>query len=122
MAEHTKGPWEVYPAPITSRADAIMELIEQAQATDSIASHIYLLNADGKCPAITGFGPKSEANAARIVACVNALEGLNPDAVRDVVRALEQIKTMRMVTDGGSISECRAIAARALASLEGGAS
>ena len=32
-----------------------------------------------------------KANAARIVACVNALAGLNPDAVADVVKALEDL-------------------------------
>ena len=32
---------------------------------------------------------EAEANAARIVSCVNALAGLNPDAVADVVAALE---------------------------------
>jgi hypothetical protein len=31
---------------------------------------------------------KGEANAERIVACVNALAGLNPEAVADVVEAL----------------------------------
>lgn len=29
------------------------------------------------------------ANAARIVACVNACEGINPEAVPDILRALE---------------------------------
>lgn len=116
MGEHTKGPWDVYPSPITSRADAIMELIEQAMATDSVSSHIYLLNAGGKCPAITGFGPTSKANAARIVACVNALEGYNPAAVRDVVEAL------RVAINRQGFSNVELIDARkALAALEGGA-
>ena len=34
------------------------------------------------------FGPNEEANAARIVACVNACEGINPDAVPDLFAAL----------------------------------
>lgn len=33
-----------------------------------------------------------EANAARIVACVNACEGINPEAVKDLLEALEAIK------------------------------
>ena len=34
---------------------------------------------------------ENPANAARIVACVNALEGLNPDAIADVVGFLKEI-------------------------------
>lgn len=33
------------------------------------------------------------ANAARIVACVNALDGLNPDAIADVVEALREAQS-----------------------------
>ena len=36
-------------------------------------------------------GPDAKANAARIVACWNALEGLNPDAIADVVAALRDL-------------------------------
>lgn len=32
-----------------------------------------------------------EANAARIVACVNALEGMNPDALAKLVEAVQTI-------------------------------
>jgi hypothetical protein len=34
-----------------------------------------------------------QANAARIVACVNALAGLNPEAIKDVVEALQCFTT-----------------------------
>jgi hypothetical protein len=33
------------------------------------------------------------ANAERIVACVNALAGLNPEAIKDVVEALEAVNS-----------------------------
>jgi hypothetical protein len=48
---------------------------------------------NGNGPYTYPLGRDSEtavANAARIVACVNALAGMNPDAVADVVAALEE--------------------------------
>lgn len=39
-----------------------------------------------ECPASSG-----EANAARIVACVNNCEGINPEAVPEMLQALKQV-------------------------------
>ena len=79
MAEHTKGPWRVDP-----------EIRTNDRGIDYING--FDIRADGYeivgCEGITG-GPVEAANAARIVACVNALEGYNPDAVRDVVKVLK---------------------------------
>ena len=50
---------------------------KQAQYTE-IAWTVGLANED-----------KDRANAARLVACVNACAGINPDAVKDLVAALE---------------------------------
>lgn len=47
---------------------------------------------DRVCEIVGGFDNEARnANAARIVACVNALAGLNPDGVADVVEALRAI-------------------------------
>lgn len=60
----TQGEWTVYPHPIGGGAFAAMEELRyQVENTDPIGANLYLLNADGKCPAITGCGPNSEANA-----------------------------------------------------------
>ena len=91
VSGHTPGPWGVFAQPIADRGDAVLELVEQVQATSSIASFMYLIDANGKCPAIAGCGPTSAANADRIVACVNALEGMNPDAVAQLVEAAKSV-------------------------------
>jgi hypothetical protein len=44
------------------------------------------------CSRILRRSPEEQkANAERIVACVNALAGLNPEAIKDVVEALESL-------------------------------
>jgi len=69
--KHTPGPW------IVGRGNRIymgaaMEAREIAVATRSDPS----------------IRAQAEANAARIVACVNACEGINPEAVPEIVKAL----------------------------------
>lgn len=64
----TPGPWDVYPQPVADRLAAVAEMVEQINLTDPFVGTVYLLNADGKCPATTGCGPTSEANAAHIAA------------------------------------------------------
>ncbi len=76
MTKHTPGPWKVYAQPISGKADAILESIEQVQATDIIADHIYLIDAGGKCAAIAGCGPTSEANAYLVAAAPDLLEAV----------------------------------------------
>lgn len=77
---HSAEPWDIYAQPINGAGDAILELVEQVQQTAPMANAIYLLNAGGKCPATTGCGQISEANARRIVACVNACAGIDDPA------------------------------------------
>ena len=72
----TPGPWGVWREPIGSVADAMDELALQAQATDPIIDAVVLIDAGGKCPAITGCGPTSDANAALIVALRNAVPAI----------------------------------------------
>lgn len=45
---------------------------------------------------------RDRANAARIVACVNSLAGINPDAVQQMVKALEDIQQLGLGPDQGT--------------------
>ena len=76
MEKATAGPWSIWREPIKDIQDAIDEAMVQVQATDPIIDAMVLLNAGGKCPAMTGCGPTSDANAELIVAAVNALPSL----------------------------------------------
>jgi hypothetical protein len=69
----TEGEWGIWREPIADRDAAIAELTEQVNATEPVIGHMILLDAGGKCPAIAGCGPTSDANAAAIVAAHNAL-------------------------------------------------
>ena len=100
---HTKEPWRIY---------------------KHSAAHVENENGRGVCS--TGgyadnfsngaFHDENEANAHRIVACVNALAGYNPDAVADVVAALEQIAGFSEV-NGMTRIRMRKIAKNALTRL-----
>ena len=73
MAEHTPGPWRFW------------------QNTDGI---LYISGDEWEDIATLGFSPKgvgTEAgeNGERIVACVNACEGINPEAVPDLLEACQ---------------------------------
>jgi hypothetical protein len=74
-SEHTPTPWTLYSEEI-DREGAKTELAYQVDHTDPFIGRIYLLNARGKCPATTGCGPTSEANAEFIVRAVNAHDEL----------------------------------------------
>lgn len=76
MERATAGPWDIWREPIKDIQDAIDEAMVQVQATDPIIDAMVMLNAGGKCPAMTGCGPTSDANAELIVAAINALPSL----------------------------------------------
>lgn len=76
MSGHTPGPWAVS-AYLSSRTDQIRK--NYVSAADGLNGNWRLFVTEG---------PDAEANAARIVACVNACEGINPDAVPDLLAAL----------------------------------
>ena len=85
MAKHTKGPWRVYDG--GNRYHGIDGGDEGNSTTIVVFGYDHEDEAG-----VRGTEPEeldAHANAARIVACVNALEGYNPDAVRDVVEALD---------------------------------
>jgi hypothetical protein len=76
MERATAGPWDIWREPIKDIQDAIDEAMVQVQATDPIIDAMVMLNAGGKCPAMTGCGPTSDANAELIVALRNNAEAL----------------------------------------------
>ena len=67
----TPGPWGVWTEPTPSKDRAIDELAYQVMSTPDadFAEAVYLLDAAGKCPATTGCGPTSAANATHIANC-----------------------------------------------------
>ena len=54
---------------------------------------------------ITGWGSVTQraANADRIVACVNACEGINPKAIPDLLAALEAVEWVQMPDGFGGL-------------------
>lgn len=73
-AKATQGPWGIWHEPIDGKADkAICELTNQVYQTEPIGENLVLLEAGGKCPALTGCGPDSSFNAALISCLVNNL-------------------------------------------------
>lgn len=70
----TPGPWDVWAEKCPDPVDAKIELAEQVDKCEQFVGELYLLNAAGKCPATTGCGPTSKANATFIAAA-------NPQAV-----------------------------------------
>lgn len=91
LAKATPGPWDVWRESCPSKFDAIAELTEQVNMTEPFSGELFLLNAGGKCPAATGCGPKSEANADLITAAVNALPGLL-DTIESQAREIERLR------------------------------
>lgn len=83
----TPGEWTVWKEPTPHRSDAIAELIGQVNSTEPFVGAIWLLNANGKCPALTGCGPTSEANAAHIALC-------SPDNIRTLIRYAERVPVL----------------------------
>ena len=88
-------------------------------------NHKYAIFAKGKATGVVGkvegkgVGPR--ADAARIVACVNGCEGINPEAVKDLLAACKlMLETWEMSDDGltgrGAIAAqeaCRAAISKA---------
>lgn len=93
MSEHSPLPWSIYVQETPTLDDAVAELAYQVHNSEPFAGKVWLLNADGKCPASTGCGPTSEANAAFIVKAVNSHDA--------IVAALEAAEK-HLVTLGGN--------------------
>lgn len=78
----TQGEWQVYGKPVSTNFDAMYIFSRLIQGTVGEQDALYMLSADGLCPALTGTGPNSknnaefiaQANPANILALVEALE------------------------------------------------
>lgn len=81
----TPGPWHVYSEKVADKAAAIAESAYQVEHTEPFVGEIFMLNAGGKCPALTGCGPCSEANARYIAA-------VNPEAISELLSTLESLQ------------------------------
>lgn len=80
QGKHTPGPWEAI-CTEPSRGDPFGDaMVRTGNGTMSICCH--------KSGRTLG---EDRANARRIVACVNACEGINPDSVQDLLKACEAI-------------------------------
>lgn len=114
VAKATPGPWEVYEQTIAAstperRADnAKAEMLLQVQMTTEMVDHIYLLSAGDKCPATTGCGPTSAANADLIVTLVNnlpailtALKAQQPDEA--MVERVAELQLASFLAGRGSV-------------------
>lgn len=90
LAKMTPGEWGIWVEPCAHPTSAVQELIQQVEHTDPFIGALYLLDAGGKCPAITGCGPTSADNAAGIVALKNHTPALlaELDAARAEVARL----------------------------------
>ena len=84
--EHaTPGVWDIWEERTPTKADAIAEMAYQVENTEPFSGAVFLLNADGKCPAATGCGQTSAANAKYIAAC-------SPDRMREVLDELYALR------------------------------
>ncbi|PZP49817.1 MAG: hypothetical protein DI595_12735 [Agrobacterium fabrum] len=81
----TPGPWEVYSEKVADKAAAIAESAYQVEHTEPFAGKIFMLNGGGKCPALTGCGPYSEANARYIAA-------VNPAVITELIYTVERLQ------------------------------
>lgn len=78
----TQGEWQVYEEHVSTKFDAMYIFSQLIQGTAGEQETLYMLSADGLCPALTGTGPNSKnnaefialANPANILALIAALE------------------------------------------------
>lgn len=87
MEGATPGPWDVWEERTPAKVDAVAEMAYQVENSEPFAGAVYLLNANGKCPATTGCGPTSAANAAYIAAC-------NPVAMSAILAEARKAEAM----------------------------
>lgn len=115
---HTPTPWLIYEQPVNSAEDARRELCEQVDKTASVGGILYLLESGGKCPATTGCGPRSKANAELVVKAVNNHDAL-VKALTDILEANKDFRDgLPQSWDGDPLQDACDAAAKLLAATE----
>lgn len=66
----TGGEWLVYEKPVMSYMDTIHNIAKLLHGTEGEQKVLYMINANGLCPALTGTGPNA-ANNARYLSMVS---------------------------------------------------
>lgn len=82
----TKGEWVVFAKPTPTYFDAIHSLAALLNGTVGDQKTLYMIDANGLCPALTGTGPNS-ANNAEFIAAANPATVL---ALLDELEAAEE--------------------------------
>ena len=105
---HTKEPWEYRPdadddwgiirAPVTEQGQWLGGIICQARDPDRLGESEL---AAARAAKIDPW----EANARRIVSCVNALAGMNPDALAGLIEAAEGMYRVQANSEPHTIAE-----------------
>ena len=117
----TPGPWNIYRQDCPTYDDIVNELLQQFALTKPTIPALVMLEAGGKCPALTGCGPTSAANAALIQAYRN-----HHATILAALRAAGEVERMREALEeidartnsfalGSPMQLINAIARRALA-------
>jgi len=99
IAEATPGPWGVWRERINGPEGAIRELTDQVRHTSPVGDELVMIDAGGKCPAITGCGPTSDANADLIVFLVNNAPAIL-EALTERASMAAEIERLRGIVRG----------------------
>ena len=92
----TQGEWQVYGKPVSTNFDAMYIFSRLIQGTVGEQDALYMLSADGLCPALTGTGPNSKNNAEFIAQA-------NPANILALVEALEKAQTENTAGAAGMV-------------------
>ncbi|WP_447879595.1 hypothetical protein [Serratia fonticola] len=81
----TPGPWKMVTVPVMGNLGAMFEIAQIVNGTEGQATALYMLNANGLCPALTGTGPNAANNARFIELC-------SPDVVTALLTRLAEVE------------------------------
>lgn len=90
-AERTQGDYRVWCGEVETLEDAKRELCELVDGTKNFSGKLYLLEANGDCPALTGCGATSKANAEYFASA--------PDMMRLILAQDAEIARLRKERD-----------------------